>query len=44
VLRHLVSSVETAITEPSPMAKSEEGDGPRRDRDDDGDDSPLANV
>ena len=44
VLRHLVTSVETAITEPSPMAKSEEGDGPRRERDDEGDDSPLANA
>ncbi|HTW75167.1 MAG TPA: 30S ribosomal protein S6 [Steroidobacteraceae bacterium] len=39
VLRHLVTSVESAITEPSPMAKSEEeGDGHReRDEDEDGD-------
>ncbi len=37
VLRHLVTSVETAITEPSPMAKSEEeGDG-HRDREDEED-------
>jgi len=45
VLRHLVTGVETAITEASPMAKAEEGgDAPRRDRDDEGDDSPLANA
>jgi small subunit ribosomal protein S6 len=44
VLRHLVTSAETAITEPSPMARAEEGDAPRRDRDYEGDDSPLANV
>jgi small subunit ribosomal protein S6 len=42
VLRHLVTSVETAITEPSPMAKSEEeGDG-HRDRDDDDDGEPAS--
>jgi small subunit ribosomal protein S6 len=41
VLRHLVTSVETAITEASPMAKAEE-EGERRDRDDDGDDEPAA--
>ena len=42
VLRHLVTSVENAVTEPSPMAKAEEeGDGgTRRERfDDDGDDN-----
>ena len=44
VLRHLVTGVESAITEPSPMAKSEEGDAPRRERFDDGDDSPLASA
>mgnify|MGYP000862508555 CR=1 FL=1 len=44
VLRHLVTGVEAAITEPSPMAKSEEGDAPRRERFDDGDDSPLGNA
>ncbi len=44
VLRHLVTGVETAITEASPMAKAEEGSElPRRDRDDE-EDSPLANV
>ncbi len=42
VLRHLVTSVESAITEPSPMAKSEEeGDG-HRDRDDEDDGEPAA--
>jgi small subunit ribosomal protein S6 len=44
VLRHLVTGVDAAITEPSPMAKSEEGDSPRRERDDDGDESPLASA
>ncbi|MEJ0039463.1 MAG: 30S ribosomal protein S6 [Gammaproteobacteria bacterium] len=47
VLRHLVVSMDEAVTEPSPMARAEEeeasGDRPRRDRgprgdDDDGDD------
>jgi small subunit ribosomal protein S6 len=44
VLRHLVTSVDKAITEPSPMARAEEdgdgerGGGGRRDRDDDRDD------
>ncbi len=39
VLRYLVTGVETAITEASPMAKAEEeGELGRRDRDDDGDD------
>ncbi len=38
VLRHLVTHVETALTEPSPMAKADEEDGHReRDEDDDGD-------
>jgi small subunit ribosomal protein S6 len=42
VLRHLVTGVETAITEPSPMAKSDEdGDG-HRDRDDDDDGEPAS--
>jgi small subunit ribosomal protein S6 len=40
VLRHLVTKVDSAITEPSPMARAEEegeseGGGRRRDRDDD---------
>lgn len=38
VLRHLVTGVETAIIEPSPMAKAEEEGEPRRDRDDEIDD------
>ncbi|MGH8207593.1 MAG: 30S ribosomal protein S6 [Steroidobacteraceae bacterium] len=38
VLRHLVTNVETAITEPSPMAKAAEEDaGGHRERDDDDD-------
>jgi small subunit ribosomal protein S6 len=38
VLRYLVTNVETALTEPSPMAKVDEEDGHRdRDDDDDGD-------
>jgi small subunit ribosomal protein S6 len=47
VLRHLVVSMDEAVTEPSPMAKADEeesSDRPRRDRgsrdDDDGDDRP----
>ena len=40
VLRHLVTNVDAAVTEPSPMARAEEegeaeGGGRRRDRDDD---------
>jgi small subunit ribosomal protein S6 len=43
VLRYLVTGVETAITEASPMAKAEEeGELGRRDRDDDGDDDQLS--
>jgi small subunit ribosomal protein S6 len=42
VLRHLVTSMESAITEPSPMAKSEEeGDG-HHDRDDEDEGEPAA--
>jgi hypothetical protein len=38
-----VTGVETAITDASPMAKAEEeGDAGRRERDDDGDDEPIA--
>ena len=38
VLRHLVVSMDAAVTEPSPMARGEEEDGERRrDRDDDSD-------
>ena len=45
VLRHLVTSVETAITEPSPMAKSEEEGEGHRERDDDDDGEPVsANI
>jgi len=44
VLRHLVTAVEAAITEPSPMAKSEEGEAPRREREEEGDESPLASA
>ena len=42
VLRHLVTSEDKAITEPSPMARGEEeGDGERRrDRDSEDDDAP----
>ena len=35
VLRHLVTNVEVAITEPSPMAKAEQEGEPHRDRDED---------
>src|ERR1700682_1359489 len=38
VLRHLVTNVETALTEPSPMAKAEEESELRRERDEDMDD------
>jgi len=42
VLRHLVTAVETAITEPSPMARAEEeGEAGRRERDEDLDDEPM---
>ena len=41
VLRHLVTSVETAVTEPSPMARAEEESETRRERFDDGDDEPA---
>jgi small subunit ribosomal protein S6 len=42
VLRHLVTSVETAVTEPSPMARAEEEGEARRERFDDGYDEPVA--
>ena len=42
VLRHLVTNVETALTEPSPMAKAEEEGELRRDRDDEMEDEPTA--
>ena len=42
VLRHLVTNVETALTEPSPMAKAEEEGEVRRDRDDEMEDEPTA--
>ena len=44
VLRHLVVKMDTAVTEPSPMAKGEEEDAGRRERRDDGLDSPLADL
>ena len=36
VLRHLVVSMEAAVTEPSPMATAEEEDEARRERDENG--------
>jgi small subunit ribosomal protein S6 len=42
VLRHLVTNVETAVTEPSPMAKAEEEGEVRRERDDEMEDEPAA--
>jgi small subunit ribosomal protein S6 len=42
VLRHLVTNVETALTEPSPMAKADEEGEVRRDRDDEMEDEPAA--
>jgi small subunit ribosomal protein S6 len=42
VLRHLVTNVETALTEASPMAKAEEEGEVRRDRDDEMEDEPTA--
>ena len=44
VLRHLVVKMDNAVTEPSPMARGEEEEGGRRDRRDDGLDSPLADL
>lgn len=41
VLRHLVTSVESAITEPSPMAKSEEEGEGHRDREEDEEGEPA---
>ena len=41
VLRHLVVSMETAVTEPSPMARSEEENEARRERFDMGDDDDM---
>jgi len=42
VLRHLVVSMDAAVTEPSPMARGEEENEGRRDRDDDmGDDDSM---
>ena len=42
VLRHLVTSVDTAVTEPSPMARAEEEGEARRERFDDMDDEPVS--
>ena len=44
VLRHLVVSMEGAVTEPSPMARSEEENEARRERDDDDGDDAGANA
>jgi len=41
VLRHLVTNVDSAITEPSPMAKSEE-EGGHRERDEEDEGEPAA--
>jgi small subunit ribosomal protein S6 len=41
VLRHLVTGLETAVTEASPMAKAEE-ESERRDRDEGEDDEPVS--
>ena len=44
VLRHLVVNMDSAVTDPSPMAKAadEEGDGAPRRRERAGDDGPIA--
>jgi hypothetical protein len=42
VLRHLVVGMEAAVTEPSPMARSEEENEARRERDDMGDDDDMS--
>ena len=42
VLRHLVVGMEAAVTEPSPMARSEEENESRRERDDMGDDDDMS--
>jgi len=44
VLRHLVVSMDAAVTEPSPMARGEEDSEARRDRDDMGDDDDSMNL
>jgi small subunit ribosomal protein S6 len=41
VLRHLVTNVEVAITEPSPMAKAEQDAESHRDRDEEDDGEPV---
>jgi small subunit ribosomal protein S6 len=42
VLRHLVTNVEVAITEPSPMAKAEQDGDSHRERDEEDEGEPLA--
>jgi small subunit ribosomal protein S6 len=42
VLRHLVTGVDSAITEPSPMAKSDEDGDSHRERDDDDEGEPAS--
>jgi small subunit ribosomal protein S6 len=44
VLRHLVVSMDAAVTEPSPMARGEDENEARRDRDDMGDDDDSMNL
>ena len=43
VLRHLVVGMDAAVTEPSPMARGEDENEARRDRDDMGDDDDSLN-
>ncbi|MDE2220482.1 MAG: 30S ribosomal protein S6 [Gammaproteobacteria bacterium] len=42
VLRHLVVSMDAAVTEPSPMSRTEEENEARRERDEMGDDDDLS--
>ncbi|MGB8693810.1 MAG: 30S ribosomal protein S6 [Steroidobacteraceae bacterium] len=44
VLRHLVVGMDAAVTEPSPMARGEDENEARRDRDDMGDDDDSLNL
>jgi len=44
VLRHLVVGMDAAVTEPSPMARGEDENEARRDRDDMGDDADSLNL
>jgi small subunit ribosomal protein S6 len=42
VLRHLVVSMDAAVTEPSPMSRTEEENEARRERDEMGDDDDMS--